>query len=235
MGNKDKHYDAGNLRVLKGLEPVRARPGMYIGSTDTNGVHHLVWEIIDNAVDEANEGYGKNIYITIHLDGSISILDEGRGVPCDMNEKEHMTGFDMVYCTLHAGGKFDESNYKSAGGLHGVGSAVVNALSSWLEVHSYREGLDHYVKYEKGGSKKGKLEVLGPTNKRGTLVHFLPDKEIFDDITFDYNKIANHIDDSACLTKGVTFHLKDERTDRNQSFYYKEGLVEFFKSIQKVK
>lgn len=152
-----------------------------------------------------------------------------------MNEKEHMTGFDMVYCTLHAGGKFDESNYKSAGGLHGVGSAVVNALSSWLEVHSYREGLDHYVKYEKGGSKKGKLEVLGPTNKRGTLVHFLPDKEIFDDITFDYNKIANHIDDSACLTKGVTFHLKDERTDRNQSFYYKEGLVEFFKSIQKVK
>lgn len=229
MGNKDKHYDAGNLRVLKGLEPVRARPGMYIGSTDTNGVHHLVWEIIDNAVDEANEGYGKNIYITIHLDGSISILDEGRGVPCDMNEKEHMTGFDMVYCTLHAGGKFDESNYKSAGGLHGVGSAVVNALSSWLEVHSYREGLDHYVKYEKGGFKKGKLEVLGPTNKRGTLVHFLPDKEIFDDITFDYNKIANHIDDSACLTKGVTFHLKDERTDRNQSFYYKEGLVEFFK------
>lgn len=225
----DKSYNASNLKVLKGLEPVRERPGMYVGSTDTNGVHHLVWEIIDNAVDEANEGYGKNIYITLHLDGSLSVLDEGRGVPCDMNEKEHMSGFDLVYRTLHAGGKFDESNYKTAGGLHGVGSAVVNGLSAWLEVHSYRDGRDHYVKYQEGGKKSSGVKDLGPTAKRGTMVRFLPDRLIFEDTNFDYNKIAAHVDDSACLTKGVTFHLADEKTNRRQSFYYKEGLYEFFK------
>ena len=130
-------YDAGSLTMLKGLEPVRQRPGMYIGSTDINGLHHLVWEIVDNAVDEANAGFGKNITVTIRNDGSLSVLDEGRGVPCDFNEKEHMSGFDMVYRTLHAGGKFDESNYKTAGGLHGVGGAVVNALSTYMEIHSY--------------------------------------------------------------------------------------------------
>lgn len=224
-----KSYDAKDLTVLKGLEPVRIRPGMYIGSTDVTGVHHLVWEIIDNAVDEANEGYGKHIYVTLHLDGSISIQDEGRGVPCDMNEKEKLSGFDLIYRTLHAGGKFDESNYKAAGGLHGVGSAVVNALSSWLEVHSYRNGEDHYIRYENGGRKSTGPKIIGSTKLRGTLVRFMPDKTIFDDTTFEYNRIATHIDDSACLTKGVTFHLLDERTNRKQQYYYKDGLVEFFK------
>lgn len=225
----EKQYNADSLHVLKGLEPVRERPGMYIGSTDTTGLHHLVWEIVDNAVDEANEGYGKNIYVTLHLDGSISVQDEGRGVPCDYNEKEKMNGFDLVYHTLHAGGKFDGSNYKAAGGLHGVGASVVNALSEWLEVHSFRDGTDTFIRYTNGGKKSTRPASSPSAQKRGTLVTFFPDKQIFPDIAFDYNRIAAHIDDSACLTKGVTFHLKDERSNRKQIFFYQDGLVEYFR------
>jgi topoisomerase IV subunit B len=227
MENK---YTADNLTLLKGLEPVRERPGMYIGSTDINGLHHLVWEIVDNSVDEANAGYGKLITVTIHTDGSISIEDEGRGVPCDFNHKEKMSGFDMVYRTLHAGGKFDESNYKTAGGLHGVGGAVVNALSSWLEVHSYRDGQDHFIRYEKGGKKESEIKVtdLAKVSKRGTLVTFMPDSEIFEDTNFDYQKIASSLDDRACLTKGVTFVLSDERSNRRQEFLYANGIHEYF-------
>src|SRR5574344_989209 len=168
----ENKYTADNLKVLKGLEPVRERPGMYIGSTDITGLHHLVWEIVDNSVDEANAGFGKEIDVTIHTDGSLSVLDGGRGVPCDFNKKEGLSGFDMVYQTLHAGGKFDESNYKTAGGLHGVGGAVVNALSSWMEIHSYREGQDHFIRYEDGGKKKTQIKItpLDHPTKRGTLV-----------------------------------------------------------------
>ncbi len=221
-------YSANNLTVLHGLEPVRERPGMYIGSTDTVGLHHLVWEIVDNAVDEANEGYGKNIFVTIHSDGSLEVQDQGRGVPYDFNKKENMSGFQIVYQTLHGGGKFDETNYKSAGGLHGVGAAVTNALSDWMEVHSYKEGVDHFMRFENGGSKASKLQNLGTTNKRGTSVRFYPDKTIFDDITWNFDRIANHLDDQACLTKGVTFHLLDERTNRSQDFYYENGLLEYY-------
>ena len=222
------NYDAKSLTILHGLEPVRERPGMYIGSTSTLGLHHLVWEIVDNAVDEANEGYGKNIYVTIHADGSLEVEDQGRGVPCDYNAKEKMKGFQIVYQTLHGGGKFDESNYKSAGGLHGVGASVTNALSKWMEVHSYRDGVDHFARFEKGGSKFSGIQELGKTTKRGTDVRFYPDDTIFEDITFNYDRIANHLDDQACLTKGVVFHLKDERTDRENTFYYENGLVEYY-------
>lgn len=222
------NYDAKSLTILHGLEPVRERPGMYIGSTSTLGLHHLVWEIVDNAVDEANEGYGKNIYVTIHADGSLEVEDQGRGVPCDYNAKEKMNGFQIVYQTLHGGGKFDESNYKSAGGLHGVGASVTNALSKWMEVHSYRDGVDHFARFEKGGSKFSGIQELGKTTKRGTDVRFYPDDTIFEDITFNYDRIANHLDDQACLTKGVVFHLKDERTDRENTFYYENGLVEYY-------
>ncbi len=201
---------------------------MYIGSTSTLGLHHLVWEIVDNAVDEANEGYGKNIYVTIHADGSLEVEDQGRGVPYDYNAKEKMNGFQIVYQTLHGGGKFDESNYKSAGGLHGVGASVTNALSKWMEVHSYRDGVDHFARFEKGGSKFSGIKELGKTTKRGTDVRFYPDDTIFEDITFNYDRIANHLDDQACLTKGVVFHLKDERTDRENTFYYENGLVEYY-------
>ena len=222
------NYDAKSLTILHGLEPVRERPGMYIGSTSTLGLHHLVWEIVDNATDEANEGYGKNIYVTIHADGSLEVEDQGRGVPYDYNAKEKMNGFQIVYQTLHGGGKFDESNYKSAGGLHGVGASVTNALSKWMEVHSYRDGVDHFARFEKGGSKFSGIKELGKTTKRGTDVRFYPDDTIFEDITFNYDRIANHLDDQACLTKGVVFHLKDERTDRENTFYYENGLVEYY-------
>ena len=223
-----QNYDAKSLTILHGLEPVRERPGMYIGSTSTLGLHHLVWEIVDNAVDEANEGYGKNITVTICLDGSLMVEDQGRGVPYDYNAKEKMTGFQIVYQTLHGGGKFDESNYRSAGGRHGVGASVTNALSEWMEVHSYRDGIDHFARFEKGGSKFSGIKELGKTSKRGTSVRFMPDKTIFDDIVFDFDRIANHLDDQACLTKGVVFHLRDERTSRSKDFFYQDGLVEYF-------
>ncbi|MCI6524349.1 MAG: type IIA DNA topoisomerase subunit B [Bacilli bacterium] len=223
-----QNYDAKSLTILHGLEPVRERPGMYIGSTSTLGLHHLVWEIVDNAVDEANEGYGKNITVTICLDGSLMVEDQGRGVPYDYNAKEKMTGFQIVYQTLHGGGKFDESNYRSAGGLHGVGASVTNALSEWMEVHSYRDGIDHFARFEKGGSKFSGIKELGKTSKRGTSVRFMPDKTIFDEIVFDFDRIANHLDDQACLTKGVVFHLRDERTSRSKDFFYQDGLVEYF-------
>ena len=223
-----QNYDAKSLTILHGLEPVRERPGRYIGSTSTLGLHHLVWEIVDNAVDEANEGYGKNITVTICLDGSLMVEDQGRGVPYDYNAKEKMTGFQIVYQTLHGGGKFDESNYRSAGGLHGVGASVTNALSEWMEVHSYRDGIDHFARFEKGGSKFSGIKELGKTSKRGTSVRFMPDKTIFDDIVFDFDRIANHLDDQACLTKGVVFHLRDERTSRSKDFFYQDGLVEYF-------
>lgn len=229
-------YNASNLKVLHGLLPVRERPGMYIGSTDTVGLHHLVWEIVDNAVDEANEGYGKNIYITIHDDGSLEVVDQGRGIPYDYNAKEKLSGFQIVYQTLHGGGKFDEGNYSHAGGLHGVGAAVTNALSVWMEVHSYKDGRDHFGRFEKGGSKFLGLKDLGETTKRGTSVRFLPDKEIFEDTTWNFDRIAAHLDDSACLTKGVTFHLKDERSGRSQDYYYEKGLLEYYsrRTINKV-
>ena len=221
-------YSAASLTVLHGLEPVRERPGMYIGSTDTVGLHHLVWEIVDNAVDEANEGYGKHIYVTIHTDGSLEVCDQGRGIPYDYNAKEKLNGFQIVYQTLHGGGKFDESNYKSAGGLHGVGASVTNALSVWMEVHSFKDGRDHFMRFENGGKKASALQDLGPTTRRGTDVRFLPDGSIFSDTNFSFDRIAQHLDDQACLTKGVTFHLLDERSGRKQDFFYENGLLEYY-------
>ena len=221
-------YSASELKVLHGLEPVRQRPGMYIGSTDTVGLHHLVWEIVDNAVDEANEGHGKHIYVTIHDDGSLEVQDQGRGIPYDYNKAEKKNGFQIVYQTLHGGGKFDENLYKSAGGLHGVGASVTNALSLWMEVHSFRDGRDHFMRFEDGGKTASELKDMGPTTKRGTDVRFYPDDRIFSDITFSFDRIAQHLDDQACLTKGVTFHLLDERTGRKQDFYYENGLQEYY-------
>ncbi len=237
--NMKKEYTADSLQSLSEIEAVRKRPGMYIGSTDLVGLHHLVWEIVDNAVDEAKEGYGKKIDVTIHTDGSISVEDQGRGVPCDINKKENRSGFDMVYFKLHSGGKFDESNYKSAGGLHGVGGAVVNFLSEFMEIHSYRDGNDNWIRYSNGkdpskGDKVSSKITRTPLTKtkRGTRVTFKPDPLIFSDTNFDYQKIATSLDDRAGLNKGVTFTLTDERTSRNDTFYYKDGLKEYFISHQ---
>lgn len=224
-----KRYGAENLKVLKGLEPVRTRPGMYIGSTDVTGLHHLVWEIVDNAVDEANAGYGKKIRITLLKDGSCRVEDEGRGVPWEFNKKEGLSGFDIVYRTLHGGGKFDESNYKTAGGLHGVGGAVVNALCTRMEIHSYRGGSEHSIVYTDGGKKASEIKLVGPTDKRGTMVIFRPDPAIFEETSFDYDLIAEHIDDQACLSRGVSFELSDQRTGRSDTFCYRDGLREFFR------
>lgn len=225
---ENKKYNANNLKILKGLEPVRDRPGMYIGTTDVTGLHHLIWEILDNAVDEANAGFGKKIEVDLNADGSVTVSDEGRGVPWDMNKKEGVSGFDIVYRTLHGGGKFNEDNYKTAGGLHGVGGAVVNALSTFMEIHSFRDGTEHMIRYSEGGSKETPTKLVGKTDRRGTVVTFKPDPTIFDDVNFNYDTVAAHMDDQACLTKGVTFVLKDNRTNQSATFFYKEGLKEFF-------
>jgi len=237
MANNSNNYTADNLKTLSEIEAVRKRPGMYIGSTDSMGLHHLVWEIVDNSVDEAKEGYGKKITVIIYKDGCLSVEDQGRGVPCDYNHKENISGFDMVYLKLHSGGKFDESNYHSSGGLHGVGGAVVNALSSYMEIHSYRDGFDNSIVYTNGKSiLKGKKDVGEikriplTSSKRGTFVKFKPDETIFSDTTFDYQKIAQSLDDRAGLNKGISFILIDQRSDRREEFYYKEGLKEYFVS-----
>lgn len=232
---ENKNYSADNLSILKGLEPIRQRPGMYIGTTDTAGLHHLIWELLDNAVDEANAGFGKKIECVLNTDGSVTVSDEGRGVPWDINKKEGLSGFDIVYHTIHAGGKFDESNYKSAAGLHGVGGAVVNALSTSMEIHSFRDGSEHMIKYSNGGTKSSGTKLVGSTDRRGTIITFTPDSTIFDDTTFSFSTIASHMEDQACLYKGVSFTVKDKRTGQSETYCFKDGLREFFtkKNIDK--
>ena len=172
-------YDESNIQILEGLEAVRKRPGMYIGSTDSRGLHHLVWEIVDNAIDEALSGFGDNIQVTICKDNSIIVNDHGRGMPTGMHASGRPTT-EVILTVLHAGGKFNEDGgYKTSGGLHGVGASVVNALSTWLEVTVYRDGKIWQQRFENGGSKIGKLKVIGKTNKTGTTIHFLPDASIF--------------------------------------------------------
>ena len=171
-------YDENSIKILEGLEAVRKRPGMYIGSTDKRGLHHLVWEIVDNAIDEAINGYGDNIKITLHKDGSVSIEDQGRGVPVGMHASGKSTP-EVIYTVLHAGGKFEEAGYKVSGGLHGVGASVVNALSSWMEVTIKKDKGEYSISFEDGGKVKSPLKKIGTTNKTGTAVRFLPDPEIF--------------------------------------------------------
>ncbi len=224
------NYQASSLKILKGLEPVRKRPGMYIGSTDWRGTHHLVWEIVDNSIDEAIAGYGKRIAITIHKDGSLSVLDEGRGIPCDYNEKEKMNGLDIVFCTLHGGGKFDDKAYKSAAGLHGVGAACANALSKWLEVTIYKNSSEFYCKYENGGRKTTGVITKGKTNKHGSLVRFLPSNEVLEDVNFQFDLIAEHLNNSACQCPGVRFILSDERDGNKKEFFYEKGILEYLQN-----
>ena len=224
-------YSANDIHIMKGLEGVRKRPAMYIGSTNSQGLHHLAWEILDNAVDEALSGFGKVISITIHKDGSISVLDEGRGIPVDINKETGRPGVEIVFTELHAGGKFNSAVYKSAAGLHGVGAAVTNALSSWLEVIVYRDGGTYKMRFENGGTLVEPLTNIGPTKKHGTLVTFKPDSSIFSTVDFKYDTIANHLQESAFLMKGVRFLFKDERSGESADFYYENGLVEYISSV----
>ena len=224
-------YTADDIHVMKGLEGVRKRPAMYIGSTNSQGLHHLVWEVVDNAVDEALSGYGKKIVVTMHKDGSISVLDEGRGIPVGINSETGRPAVEVVFTELHAGGKFNNAVYKSAAGLHGVGASVTNALSSWIDINVYQDGNIYHLKFENGGNLVVPLETIGTTKKHGTLVRFMPDATIFSTVEFKWDTIASHLQESAFLMKGVEFVLEDEKTGQVQNFLYENGLVEYINNI----
>ena len=228
---KKTTYTADDIHVMKGLEGVRKRPAMYIGSTNSAGLHHLVWEVVDNAVDEALSGYGKKICVTMHKDGSISVLDEGRGIPVGINKETGRPAVEVVFTELHAGGKFNNAVYKSAAGLHGVGASVTNALSEWIDINVYQEGNIYHLKFENGGNLAVPLEVVGTCKKHGTLVRFKPDATIFSTVEFKWDTIASHLQESAFLMKGVEFVLTDEKTGQVQNFLYENGLVEYINNV----
>ena len=223
-------YDAKSIKILEGLEAVRKRPGMYIGSTDKRGLHHLIWEIVDNSVDEAINGYGDYIKITLHKDKSVSVEDHGRGVPTGMHESGKSTP-EVIYTILHAGGKFESDGYKVSGGLHGVGSSVVNALSKWMEVTIKRDKEESYIRFENGGHVAIPLKKIGTTSKTGTTVRFLPDEEIFSSINFSYTTICERMQESAFLLKGITIEVEDEEDERTAKFHYERGIEEFVEEI----
>lgn len=219
-------YDESSIKILEGLEAVRKRPGMYIGSTDRKGMHHLVWEIVDNAIDEAINGFGDIIRITLNKDGSITIEDHGRGIPVGKHESGKSTP-EVIYTVLHAGGKFEESGYKVSGGLHGVGASVVNALSKWMEVIVKKDKKEYLIRFSNGGHVEKPLKEIGTTNRTGTTVTFLPDVEIFGATTFSYTTICERMQESAFLIKGLTMEIIDESTGRTSNFHYEDGVRQF--------
>ncbi len=225
-------YDEASIQVLEGLEPVRRRPSMYIGNIDIDGLHHLVYEIIDNSIDEAMAGYCDQIDITIHTDNSISVQDNGRGIPVGIHQTEKVPAVEVVMTKLHAGGKFDDHSYKVSGGLHGVGVSVVNALSRFLKVEVYTKGKIYYQSYEKG-QKTCELKVIGNTDKHGTKVHFVPDTEILQTNNFDYDILCRRIRELAFLNAGLKIHIEDERSDRQETFQYEGGIVSFVEYLNK--
>jgi len=230
-------YDAGSITVLKGLEAVRKRPGMYIGSTSENGLHHLVYEVVDNSIDEALAGYCDSISVTIHKDNSITVADNGRGIPVDIHPTEKIPGVELALTVLHAGGKFDKSNYKVSGGLHGVGVSVVNALSERLEVLVDRDGQRHHMQFVRGITTK-RLTVLGKAKGTGTTVRFKPDPEIFTVLEFNWTTLADRLRQLAFLNKGVTITLKDERAEEEakvETFFAKGGLIQFVEWLNRNK
>ena len=228
---KGQHeYGADEIQILEGLEAVRKRPGMYIGSTSARGLHHLVYEIVDNAVDEALAGFCDTIYVTINKDNSVTVIDNGRGIPVGINHKAGLPAVEVVFTVLHAGGKFGGGGYKVSGGLHGVGASVVNALSNWLEVEIYHEGKVYQQRYERGKVKE-KLTVIGDCEegKTGTKVTFLPDDTIFETTIFDFNVLKQRFREMAFLTKGLKIVLKDDREEepKERTFHYEGGIKEF--------
>ncbi|MDN6504698.1 MAG: ATP-binding protein, partial [Tetragenococcus halophilus] len=230
MAKKTNEYNDASIQVLEGLEAVRKRPGMYIGSTDQRGLHHLVYEIVDNAVDEALSGYGNTIDVTICEDNSVQVTDYGRGMPVGMHSSGIPT-VEVIFTVLHAGGKFGQAGgYKTSGGLHGVGASVVNALSSWLEVTIVRDGIQYKEVFKNGGKPEGTLEKIGKTKEANrTTVHFLPDPTIFSGAKISYDMLAERLRESAFLLKGVEINLTDLRGEEKveESFLYEEGIKEF--------
>ena len=231
-------YGADQIQILEGLEAVRKRPGMYIGSTSARGLHHLVYEIVDNSVDEALAGYCKNIDVTINSDNSITVIDDGRGIPVGLNHKSGLPAVEVVFTVLHAGGKFGGGGYKVSGGLHGVGASVVNALSNWLEVRVYHDGKVYFQRYERGKTMN-KLEVIDtcPMEKTGTEVRFLPDDTMFEETVYDYDTLKTRLRETAFLTKGLRITLRDLRTDPvvEKDFHYEGGIKEFVSYLNKSK
>ena len=242
-------YSAGDIRVLEGLDAVRLRPGMYIGTTGVKGLHHILWEIVDNSIDEVSNGFATSILVTIHSDGSASVEDDGRGIPVDIHPKLGVSGVEVVFTQLHAGGKFDTSNYAHSGGLHGVGASVTNALSEWLKVEVYRGGTTYRMEFEskvvngevKGGIPKYHLIDTGEkTDKHGSRVRFMPDKRIFETVVFQFDMISRRLRELAFLNKGVKIKLVDERVKvgegyRSLEYCYDGGLVDFVKYINEAR
>lgn len=247
MAKKD--YTASNIQVVEGLDAVRLRPGMYIGSTGVRGLHHILWEIVDNGMDEVANGYGDSISVTVHADGSVSVEDNGRGIPVDMHPTMKVSGVEVVFTQLHAGGKFDSENYSYSGGLHGVGASVTNALSRWLNVEVYKNGTTYKIEFESvekdgkvhGGLVKNKLvDTKEKTKKHGTKVTFMPDDRIFETIKFSIDTISRRLKELAFLNKGAHITLVDERTSYGESFlkrefYYEGGLIDFVKDLNEIK
>ena len=238
--NNETHYDASDIQVLEGLEAVRKRPGMYIGTTDVKGLHHLVWEIVDNSIDEALAGFCNHIEIIINKDNSVTVKDNGRGIPVGIHAKTGISTVETVYTVLHAGGKFGGGGYKVSGGLHGVGASVVNALSSWVTVTVYKEGKVYECKFENGGKTVQKLTVIGDCdpNRTGTTVTFKPDADIFDTDIYDYNTLKTRTRELAFLNRGLSLTLRDDRDDEDttgETFMYEGGISEYVRFINKGK
>ncbi len=225
-GDSMAKYDENSIKILEGLEAVRKRPGMYIGSTDKRGLHHLVWEIVDNSIDEVINGFGNKIRVIIHKDGSVSVEDFGRGVPVGMHSSGKSTP-EVIYTVLHAGGKFETSGYKVSGGLHGVGGSVVNALSKWMEVTIKRDGFEYFIRFENGGHTVVPLKKIGKTNRTGTKVHFMPDDTVFSTTDFSFTNICERMQESAFLLKNLTVEVIDEADGKEEIYHYENGLNSF--------
>ena len=231
MNNK---YDESSITILEGLEAVRKRPGMYIGSTDKRGLHHLAWEIIDNCVDEIINGFGNKITVKINKDNSLTVADNGRGVPTGMHKSGKSTP-EVIYTILHAGGKFETNGYKVSGGLHGVGASVVNALSEWMEVTILRDGTIHQIRFKDGGKVDIPLHKIGTTNKTGTIVTFMPNHEIFKNLNFSYTTICERMQESAFLLKNLTCEVEDVADEKKVTYHYENGITSFVEYINEGK
>ncbi|HEY5955967.1 MAG TPA: ATP-binding protein, partial [Polyangiaceae bacterium] len=225
------NYTAKDITVLEGLDPVRKRPGMYIGGVGSAGLHHLVWEILDNAIDEAMNGYASNVAVTLHKDGcSLTVTDDGRGMPVDIHPKHKKSALELIFCTLHAGGKFDDANYKTSGGLHGVGASVVNALSSELIATVRRDGFEWQMKFKQGNAN-GKLVKVGPSKGHGTTVYFRPDPTVFPKTDFSAEQIRERLETSSFIHRGLKVSFLDESAGERVTYFHEEGIVDYLKNI----